>query len=313
MAGLFVILALLFLVAALAFNRQSSFLFAEKFTLHARMKNAQGVGTDTAVRISGVEVGQVSAIDLGEDNRIVVTLRIREQFHPLIRTDSEAALNKLSVLGNAVLEISAGNPDLPEIPDGGSIRVKESVSLDEMIARVTPAMENLVAAAEKLGGIGAGIEPENVTRTLEDLAVTTANLRDITTRMRAGDGAVGRLLADEKFSADLAASLEATLSALQLTSQRLHDLGPVLDNTQMATSELPELIRQSRELATQLTMTVNTLNGQVEQMPDMVLRTRALMDQAQRTLEALQNTWPISSSMKEETQRDVLPPQPVND
>lgn len=40
-------------------------------------------GTDAAIRISGVEVGQLSAIDLGEDNRIVVTLRIREQLHPL--------------------------------------------------------------------------------------------------------------------------------------------------------------------------------------------------------------------------------------
>lgn len=313
LVGLFVLAAIVLLIASLAFSRHSSYLFADKFTLHAYMQNAQGVTPETAVRVSGVEVGRVESVDLAEDNRIQVTLRILERFRDLIRTDSVASLNKLSVLGNAVIEITPGDPALPVLADSGTIPVREAASLDEMIARITPAMENLVAAAERLGAVGAQIEPGTVTAAMQDMAATTANLRDITARIRAGEGAAGRLLADEKFSADLAETLEGTLTALKLTSQRLEELRPVLDNTRDATGELPALIAESRELAAQLNVTVSALNRQVEQLPDMVLRTRALMDEAERTLRAIQNTWPVSSSIANEPAPEILPPQPPND
>ena len=123
LVGAFVIGALFLLVFLFVYSREAQTMFAEKFTIIAYMKNAQSITTDTKVQISGIDVGAVEEIDLGGDNLIRVEIELLERFHSLVREDSRASLSKLSMIGKATIEISAGNTDLPLIPDGGIIAV----------------------------------------------------------------------------------------------------------------------------------------------------------------------------------------------
>ena len=121
LVGAFVLIALLLLVVLFVYSREAKTLFADKFVLIAYMRNAQSITTDTKVLISGIEVGEVRTVDLGDDNLIRVELEVLERFHSLVHQDSRASLSKLSMIGKATIEVSAGTIELPLIPDGGVI------------------------------------------------------------------------------------------------------------------------------------------------------------------------------------------------
>ena len=59
--------------------------------------------------------------------------------------------------------------------------------------------------------------------------------------------------------------------------------------------------------------TVGSVNYEMQQLPDLVLKTRQLMEQTDRTLRALQSTWPISQSVAQPPDRDLVEPRASND
>ncbi|HET7922580.1 MAG TPA: hypothetical protein VFM15_07485, partial [Gammaproteobacteria bacterium] len=115
----------------------------------------------------------------------------------------------------------------------------------------------------------------------------------------AGRGSIGKLLYDPKTEADLAGaahSLNASLKTLQ----------PLLENARQASGDLPKLTRQ-------LDTTLGGVNAQMQSLPALVLQTKQVLDDTDRTLRALQNTWPISSSVTPPPKQKVVPVRPPND
>jgi ABC-type transporter Mla subunit MlaD len=318
LVGAFVLGALALLLFLFVYNREAATMFAEKFTLIAYMRNAQGVNEDTKVQISGVEVGRVKSLDVADDNQIRLELEVLERFHPLVREDSKAALSKLSMIGKASIEISAGDPTRPLLPDGGIILVDEPLSVDQIMADVAPALRNAQRILERLNDIAQAVDPKDVSRTLRSVQATTANVEKLTTQLAQGRGAAGQLMSNPDVERDVATSVRLLAATLSQTEQRMKELGPVLKDAQAATAEvrkasadLPQLIDETHRLVAQLNTTMGTVNYEMQQLPDLVLKTRQLMEQVDRTLRALQSTWPISSSVQQPPEQQVVEPRPT--
>jgi len=320
LVGAFVIGALFLLVFLFVYSREAQTMFAEKFTIIAYMKNAQSITTDTKVQISGIDVGAVEEIDLGGDNLIRVEIELLERFHSLVREDSRASLSKLSMIGKATIEISAGNTDLPLIPDGGIIAVDEPVSIDQIMADVLPALRNTQEALARVNQLAQAVDPKEVQRTVHNVATTVANVEKITTMMAAGRGGLGQMVADRGVEQDLAATIKSLAGTLAQTEARMRELAPVFKDLQAVSSEarvasknLPQLIDETHRLVGQLNTTVGTVNYEMQQLPDLILKTRQLMEQSDRTLRALQSTWPISQSVVQPPDAELVEPKPTHD
>ncbi|HEX5339704.1 MAG TPA: MlaD family protein [Gammaproteobacteria bacterium] len=299
LVGAFVLLAILLLFMVLVFNKQTTRYFQQKFELHALIHNAQGISTDTHVIVSGLDVGNVTKLGITPDNRIAVTMKILEKFHKLIRTDSRAGLSKLSVLGNTAIEISAGSGDKPLIPDGATIALEEPLSVDQILAQVVPVLDNVKATLAQLNRISTQIDPQQVGRIVQNLAAVSASLKSVSGQMAAGHGSIGKLLYDPHTEANLT-------GAVQSLNASLKTLQPLLDNANTASAKLPKLV-------TQLDTTLSGVNAQMQSLPAMVLQTRQVLDDTDRTLRALQNTWPISSSVTPPPANKVVAPRPPDE
>lgn len=320
LVGAFVLTALLLLIVLFVYSREAKTMFAEKFTLIAYMRNAQSITTDTKVLVSGIEVGEVNQIDLGSDNLIRMELEVLERFHGLVREDSRASLSKLSMIGKATIEISAGTTELSLIPDGGIINVDEPLSIDAIMADVLPALKNAQLTLARVNQLAQAIDPRDVERTVRGITTTVANVEKITTMMAQGKGGVGQMVADPTVEKDLAATIKSLAGTLDQTEQRMRELGPVLKDMQAVSAEaraasknLPQLIEETHRLVAQMNTTVGSVNYEMQQLPDLVLKTRQLMEQTDRTLRALQSTWPISQSVPQPPDRDLVEPRPSND
>lgn len=311
-AGLLIIGALVLLVLSIVFNDRIMFTFADTFSLHAYVENAEDVDDGAAVKLDGIEVGRVDNVELTDDARIRITLKVRERFHEQVRENSVLEVSHLTVLGDGGVSISRGDPELPMLEDGATIKVKESVSMEELLSQITPAIDDIAVTAQHVREIVQAIEPGTTATIVDDVSAVSRSARELLGKFNQGEG-IGRLFHDDAFAADIAESVDQLAAALEVAKQRLRDLEPVVENTETVAAELPALINETRRLVDELAGTVDSIDSGGNRIPGILLEARATLNEAKQTLRAIQNIWPISSNMPEDEQPEAVPPQPPGD
>ncbi len=98
------------------------------------VQEATQLAVESDVRISGVSVGKVKEIDLGNANDALATIEVDSRYAP-IPSDTRATLRQKTLLGETYVELTPGSPDALPIPEDGELaaaQVAKSVQLDEI-------------------------------------------------------------------------------------------------------------------------------------------------------------------------------------
>jgi len=151
------------------------------------------------VDISGVEVGRVKSIDLGEGDEsgsAIVTLNLEPEYAPIPK-DTRAILRAKSLLGEAYIELTPGDARDGMLEDGEQLppaQVARSVQLDELFrtfdAKTRAAfMQGAIDNSIAVNGRGATIN-----QTLGVLPGTLASLDDVLQVLNEQEGDVSRLI-----------------------------------------------------------------------------------------------------------------------
>jgi phospholipid/cholesterol/gamma-HCH transport system substrate-binding protein len=178
---------------------------SEGYRVTIPVEEATQLAVESDVRISGVSVGKVKRIDLGNDGRADATVELDSKYAPL-PTDTRATLRQKTLLGETYIELSPGSQSGPTIKEGGSLpaaQVAPSVQLDEIFRAFDPKTRSAFQAWMQSAAVattGRGQDISNALASLEpfaDEADTTLRLLDSQKK------AVGQLVRDggETFSA----------------------------------------------------------------------------------------------------------------
>ncbi|HEX5225124.1 MAG TPA: MlaD family protein [Solirubrobacteraceae bacterium] len=95
---------------------------------------------ESDVRISGVDVGHVVAIKLGEDGRTHATIELSSRYAP-IRANMHAILRQKTLLGETYVQLIPQANAGPNLGDGAQLansQVEQSVTLDDILAAFDP-------------------------------------------------------------------------------------------------------------------------------------------------------------------------------
>ena len=157
------------------------FLGEDRFELKTEFQTAQAVtpGQGQTVNLSGVEIGDVSRVDL-ENGVAVVTMEVDPEFAGLIHPDASALLRPRTGLQDMTIELDAGT-DEGEIPEGYTIPLANSapnVNPDQILASLdgdTRAYLKLLLA----GGAQAFGTPEKSQDFAQVLRRLDPTIRDI--------------------------------------------------------------------------------------------------------------------------------------
>jgi phospholipid/cholesterol/gamma-HCH transport system substrate-binding protein len=185
------------------------FLGDERFELKAEFEPAQAVtpGQGQTVNIAGVEVGDVTEVELDGGNA-VVTMAVQEEYAPLIRSDSTMLLRPRTGLQDMTIEIDTGSSG-EQVEEGTTIPLSQTepnVQPDQILASLdgdTRAYLQLLisGASEGLGDRGkqlsAGLrrfEPlaRDLARLNGELAKRRANIAAAITSFRSLAEALAR-------------------------------------------------------------------------------------------------------------------------
>lgn len=300
MAGLFVLVSAALIFSLLIINSKTATLFEEEVSFNAYLRNAQGISTETPVVVSGIDVGRVTDIDITADNRIHITMMVYKKFHGLLRSDAQAEIGKLSLVGRAAINIKAGDPALPVLEEGTTIQVTEPVTLDDIIAKLEPVVVDLDNSVKRVADIIQAVKPEQVGSTLSSLSQVSQDLSNISRQLASGQGSAGMLLYDEGFRQ----SIEDAVDNLENITQKSNEQIPtILGEAEQLTGNMNKVMVQSDTLVANLNTTVSSVNMQLQQLPQMVDKMQVLMEQTEAILDSLSKTWPIAT---EEVEREKL-------
>jgi phospholipid/cholesterol/gamma-HCH transport system substrate-binding protein len=241
--------------------------FWQRYSLKTVFSNIAGLKPGAPVRVAGVEVGSVSAVDFQGD-RVEVTMEISRDMQSRVTSTSVASLGSVSLLGEAAVDVTAssgGTPIqewgyVPSGPAAGSltdVATQASEGIQELtsLLRETRSgqgtlgrlftdealytdLQSLVGSIEQVvqnvnqgrGTLGRLANDPAAARALE---TSLQNVEAVTARIRAGEGSLGRLLNDDA----MAKSLTSTTTNLDSITGRINrgegTAGKLISDTQL--------------------------------------------------------------------------------
>lgn len=154
------VLAGALLVVGVALTFLHGRLFGGDYSVRAVIASSSQLRGGSEVRIGGIKVGEVGAIDAGPDHTTRIELRIDDAGRPLHSDATLTVKPRLLLEGNAYIDLSPGTAAAPELADGGTIPLAHTAitpQLDQVLNVFdAPTRESLHRAVAGLAqGLGS--------------------------------------------------------------------------------------------------------------------------------------------------------------
>jgi phospholipid/cholesterol/gamma-HCH transport system substrate-binding protein len=158
-------------------------------TLRVGYNFAGGIEPGSPVRVMGIKVGSVKAIDFtpdakspdGEEVKLTLTISIHQRAWSSVRRDSKFFINLAGVIGEKFLEITPGTTSADLFSSGDFVRGEDPPRIDQLISQSYGLAGKVIELLEKNeGSVADTIEKlnslvQNLNRTLVLLEKTSQN------------------------------------------------------------------------------------------------------------------------------------------
>lgn len=222
--GIFVVVATLFLIAALYLVGDKQNLFGNTFTVSAEFYDVNGLMPGHNVRLSGIDVGTVKEVEIISDSSVRVTMIIEERVRQYIRKNAVVSIGTDGLMGNKLVNINAGVGFAEEIEEGDVLQARAPVDTDQMIRTLNETNDNMQVITANLRDITERFNnentlwsfltdtamAENVKASLVNIriasgqsAIITGNLAAISSDVRNGKGTLGALITDTTLGGEI--------------------------------------------------------------------------------------------------------------
>jgi phospholipid/cholesterol/gamma-HCH transport system substrate-binding protein len=170
--------------------------------------------------LGGVDIGTVTGVGHGpdsNDDRLYVKVDVVSREAARVREDSVARVSNRGLLGDKMLELSAGTPGRPTLAPGSAIRSEDPADYTNLIGQVGDM-------AHKANAVLSNVEKATSTfadeGTRQDMRSSLQSISAILKNVAGGQGYIGRLVSDpaeaDRFS-HLVQNLDQTSARLNAT------------------------------------------------------------------------------------------------
>lgn len=285
----------------------------EGYQLIAGFESLKELKEGDEVRMAGVKIGEVLRTQLA-GRRAEAVLRIGSQFK--IKNDATATIVMAGLIGTNYIGIDLGSRDAGDLPPGAEIRTKSTPDINSVMAEIGQLSQKLEGALGNLGNAFGG-DPDKpgiiqkidqlVTENRTKVDATLSNIQSITDKVNKGEGTLGRLISDPAMHDELLATIEEIkksaaeaktfiANAQAIVDQVKTGQGPIgtLVYDQTAASDLKASIANLRSVTDKIARGEGTL-GKLLNDDSMLRDAQAIMKKADRALDGLDDTGPISA------------------
>jgi phospholipid/cholesterol/gamma-HCH transport system substrate-binding protein len=179
--GAFVTIGLLLtLFFIIALGGDKSF-FKKNISLHMHVDETLGLALGSAVQISGMPAGNVSAIDFdGNSNKLDIKLRIDQKMARRITKGSTVGMRTQGALGDKYITITPGAFDGEPLKDGDTLDVEVGSDLMTTLGKSGNKIEKAFEILDQVERLVKGLNDRNLAQNLAD---SVSNLKSSTHSM----------------------------------------------------------------------------------------------------------------------------------
>ena len=219
--GITVIFASLVLALLLFLMSGTSGLFSKRITLVSFFDNASGLRVGAPVRLSGVDIGNVSAIRIVPDKDkqatpVEVIMKVSMKYSFNLRRDSMTSLDTAGVLGETFMDIDSAQAIGPLAQDGDTLPTRVHPDFNEVVRSSQSTLQNMDALLKRADRILAFAESGKGSLgkliydpTLYDrFSQTVTDFKGIVDQISKGQGSLGRLISDDAAYNKVTATLD---------------------------------------------------------------------------------------------------------
>ncbi len=236
---------------------QNRGLFARTKQVQAHLMDLKGLSSGAPVQFSGVEVGSVKKIAFQDDGSVVLTMEVREEIRPFIKTSSSLSIETMGVLGDKFILIHPGKPEDPLLPEGGMLPAMSGGTVFDLMSDTSHAVARAREAVDKLNEI---LEKVTASKGTLGKLVSDADLYDSAERLVGNldsalksDSTLGKLAHDPQLYEALrqaAADLSEVLSKIKSPESNFGKFlgdSKLYDNLDTLTKELTALVQDIKK------------------------------------------------------------------
>jgi phospholipid/cholesterol/gamma-HCH transport system substrate-binding protein len=192
--------------------------FWQRYKLKTRFADVAGLAPGSPVRIAGVQVGSVKAIDFAGE-QVDITFEVNKENRERITDRSTATLGSVSLLGTSAVDIAPSISGKP-IPDYGYVPARAPVpTLTDVATKANMGIDEINGLLRDVrrgrGTVGKLMTDDQLYAEMNQFVATAGTL---TRELQQGRGTLGRLLKDPK----TANSLEASMRNIEDLTRRIN-------------------------------------------------------------------------------------------
>ncbi|MDA0169851.1 MlaD family protein [Solirubrobacter taibaiensis] len=310
------LLGTLLVVVIMYFGFTKDIPFTSGFRLNAQFQSANSIRPNSPVRIAGVEVGKVKAVEPveGSDDALLV-MELKDSALPLHKNATAKIRPRIFLEGNFFVDLKPGTPGSPQLESGDTIAVTQTASpvqldevltslqsdsredLQQLLTGLNTALTSKPTAAENEDADPLAQDQtaaESFNDALDDIPVAerssaqvfeallgTEPTRDLTRLIRGTARTAEQLSRYEQSLQDLITNLNVTTGALSNESTNLRlsirELPPTLAAANSAFNSLNAAFPPTRAFANEIRPGVRETPATIEAAFPWIEQTRALV------------------------------------
>jgi len=218
--GITVIVASVTLALLLFLMSGTTGIFTQRITLKSYFDNAQGLRVGAPVRLSGVDIGNVTKIRIVPDKDkqltpVEVTMKVSPKYNYGMQRDSVISLETAGVLGETYIDIDSSQALGAPVQDGDTLPTQVHPDFNQVVRASQSTLQNMDALLKRADRILAFAESGkgSLGKLIYDptlynrFSATVADFQKIVNQVGNGEGSLGRLIsrndAYDKFIATL--------------------------------------------------------------------------------------------------------------
>jgi phospholipid/cholesterol/gamma-HCH transport system substrate-binding protein len=269
--------------------------FSRHVLLYTEFADLDGIAKGSKVQVAGMDAGQVTKIDVpnSPSGHFRVQMRVNEQLHGLVRTDSVVTVDTEGVVGDTFLTIHSGSPNAAIAQPDSVLQSKPPVSMSDLLTHGLGIMNDADATIKQVGG--------KLNVALDGVNGAVGNANDLLVGLKEGRGPAGMLLRDEK----MAGQIRETMSNVQSTTSNLNQASGRVNNL-VADVQQRQLPQKLDDTMTQIHSASTRADATIQQVQQSL--TQALEPDAngvtagQNISESLTNVNAATGNMAEDTE-----------
>ena len=198
--GLFAFIGLVILTLAI-FSISEIYIFRPGYSIKVKFSFASGIDVGASVRVAGIQVGEISKIDLSYDKAqaqadIILTVWLNENVQ--LPRDSVAYVNVLGLIGETYLEIIPGEDYRHLLKDTDVLVGRDPLSTETLMESVHKVTESFNTVLGSVDEVLDDETKEALREAIYNFRDVSASVKVITGRLERGEGKLGSWLKARK-------------------------------------------------------------------------------------------------------------------